>query len=99
MKKIISLCIAVIMALAMLPGAALAAAELDYVVNYDESTITATYTTPTAYRQMVSFVLYLQSVENPTIADYVRIAEARADKDGVATVVFKMTDEVASKDI
>lgn len=93
MKKIISLCIAVIMALAMLPGAALAAAELDYVVNYDESTITATYTTPTAYRQMVSFVLYLQSVENPTIADYVRIAEARADKDGVATVVFKMTDE------
>lgn len=93
MKKFISLCIAVLMVAVMLPSVTFAAASLDYVVNYDESTITATYTTPTAYRQMVSFVLYLQSVENPTLADYVRIAEVRANSDGVAEVVFKLTDD------
>lgn len=95
MKKLIGIICAVITVCA---SVAAYGATLDYTVDYDKSTITLKYSADAKYRQRVSFVLYPAADENsnPTNAadfsNFSRIAEAFANENGEAQVIFTLTE-------
>ena len=93
MKRIITLCLTMLLLMTALPVVLAENAALSCKVDYDKSTITVTYQTPTRYRQRVSFVLYPAELTNPEPQQLTRMCEVTADREGVAVCLFTLTDD------
>lgn len=95
-KRIIHMIVAVILLTVSMPANAEESFDFTWKGDYQNTELVLTVVSPVKYLQQVIAVMYDSAITNPTVNDYVRIAEITLSGGESANIRFKIADDLTA---